>query len=95
MQDAVAIEILDQNMAFVAEKVDTALGILAASANCPKISVMFSGGISKKSDILFPLIKKHITRDGYILVRLENEPVDGAVKRAKKIYETKMQGEKV
>ena len=90
--DPVAIEILEKDMAFVANKIDTALAILKSSTS-ESIPVLFSGGISNKGDILFPLIQKHMKERSCTLSQIPNEPVDGALRRAKKIFEEKMKGE--
>ena len=79
-------------MAFVANKIDTALAILKSSTS-ESIPVLFSGGISNKGDILFPLIQKHMKERSCTLSQIKNEPVDGALRRAKKIFEEKMKGE--
>lgn len=88
--DKVSIEILERNMAFVAGKISTALAELVDHADAGNIPVLFSGGISERTDMLFPLIEKYISGDVCHLMRLENEPVDGAIKRAQKIFEAKM-----
>ena len=87
--DKVASEILENNMKFVAHRINTAAEVLKNKTDLP---VLFSGGISSKTDVLFPLIEKHLTGNCF-LNRFENEPVDGALRRAKKIFETK--GEKL
>ena len=87
--DKVALEILENNMSFVASKINTALKHLKNDTNQEKINVLFSGGISKKSDVLFPLIKKHLSTNNYCLSQLEKEPVDGALEKAKQIFESK------
>lgn len=91
--DTVSIDILERNMAFVADKINTALLDLVSNSDCENISVLFSGGISEKADMLFPMIEKHISAGCCCLTRLENEPVDGAIKRAKRIFELKSKGE--
>ncbi len=88
--DKIALEILDKNMAFAAQKISTAAACFTPAQNIP---VLLSGGICKKEDMLFPLIQKHLNA-GCTLSTLKNPPVDGALRRAKTIYETKMQGEK-
>jgi N-acetylglucosamine kinase-like BadF-type ATPase len=88
-RDPVAIEILEKDMAFVANKIDTALSDLKNPDTDESIPVLFSGGISKKNDILFPLIQKHMKRNDCTLSQIKNEPVDGALRRAKKIFEEK------
>lgn len=92
--DKVAIEILEKNMSFVAEKITAALRCLTNDTEFKSIPVLVSGGIIHKSDILFPLIDKHISEKNHRLIRLEKESVDGAVKRAKRIYELKMEEKK-
>lgn len=81
-QDPIAKDILKKNTLFVAKKVSVALKHLADQ----DIPVIFAGGISKRHKVLFPMIQKHITAPCK-LIYLEQEPVDGAILRAKKIYE--------
>jgi N-acetylglucosamine kinase-like BadF-type ATPase len=88
--DAVALTILENNMRFVAEKISTALAFLNSTTNDADIPVMLAGGISNQSEILFPLIEKHITCDNYHLIPLTDEPVEGAIRRARKIFEAKI-----
>lgn len=83
MGDAVAREILDKNMAFVAEMIDTAAGKIALDGTLP---VYFSGGVSARHEVLFPLIQKHLRAKNCELIYLENEPVDGALRHAKELY---------
>ena len=90
--DPVAIEILEKDMSFVANKIDTALSALTDSSTSESVPVLFSGGISNRSDILFPLIKKHMKRNNCTLSQIKNEPVDGALRRAKKIFDEKTKG---
>ncbi len=91
--DKVSADILEKNMAFVANKINAALKDLANNSDNENIPVLFSGGISNKADMLFPLIKKHISASNCCLSRLESEPVDGAIKRAKSIFELKSKQE--
>jgi hypothetical protein len=51
------------------------------------IPVFFSGGISRKSNIIFPIIEKHLRNCSCQLIRLDDEPVEGALRRASKIFE--------
>ena len=92
INDPVAIEILEKDMSFVANKIDTALSALTDSSASENVPVLFSGGISNRSDILFPLIKKHMKRNNCTLSQIKNEPVDGALRRAKKIFDEKTKG---
>ena len=82
--DGVAKEILDKNMEFAACKIMTAVRTFGKS--CETIPVFVSGGLTNKSEILFPIIKKHLGNTPCELIKLEAEPVDGAVARAKKIF---------
>lgn len=93
MGDGVAGEILEKNMVFAAEKISTAAKYLQVQTELREIPVLISGGIGTKQEILFPLMKKHITQPTCHLIRLENEPIDGAVKKAQKLLESKKQGE--
>ena len=83
--DAIAKEILERNAAFVAEKITAARKHLPGSTE--NIPVLFAGGISKQHQILFPLIKKHLHECQ--LMRLESEPVNGAVAKAKALFAEK------
>jgi len=83
LQDPIAKDILDKNALFVAKKVSVALKHLADQ----DIPVIFAGGISKEHKILFPMIQKHIAQFQCHLLYLEQEPVDGAIVKAKEIYE--------
>lgn len=88
--DKVSIEILEKNMSFVADKINTAMKVLTDGSNTQSIPVLFSGGISKKDDVLFPLIEKHMAGVNARLISIKNDPVDGALRRAKDIFEAKM-----
>lgn len=85
-QDSVAMEILEKNATFTAGKINAALRELNADAAAESIPVVFAGGISKQHNTLFPLIQKHITTK-CDLMHLEHEPVDGAVLKAKNLFE--------
>ena len=90
--DEVATEILEKNLSFAAHRIDTAVnGLIRHPQNKMPIPVFFSGGISKKSDVIFPIIEKHLKNSACRLLRLEEEPVEGAIRRAKRIFETKIQ----
>ena len=84
--DTVAGEILEKNATFAAGKISAALRELNADAADHSIPVIFAGGISKQHDVLFPLIRKHLTANCN-LMHLEHEPVDGAVLKAKNLFE--------
>ena len=81
--DDVAKSILEKNAAFVAEKLNAALKHLAEQ----DIPVIFAGGISRQHKILFPMIEKHLTARCQ-LIYLERNPVEGAILKAKKIFDT-------
>ncbi len=87
--DKIALEILEKNMKFVAHRINTAATEFTEDTPTQKIPVLFSGGISTKKDVLFPLIEKHITAVNCRLTSIQSEPVDGALKRARKIFEIK------
>ncbi len=84
--DAVAIGILEKNLAFAAQKIDTAANALHSASDITEVPVFFSGGISRKSDVIFPIIEKCLQTHVCTLIQATEEPVDGAVKRAKQIY---------
>lgn len=87
--DKVANEILEKNMCFVANKIDTAVKFLKENSQGQTIPVLFSGGISKESDVLFPLIEKHITQGNIILENTKKELVEGAVIKAQRLFKEK------
>lgn len=83
--DAVAQQILDRNMAYAARMIDTALRYVDASQPVP---VFFSGGVSTRHDVLFPLIRSHLQSENCRLIRLEQEPVDGALLLARQLLQS-------
>ncbi len=87
--DAVAREILEKNTRFTAKKIRAALAFLVEKSDCV-IPVLFAGGISRRSKTLFPLIETHLGDTKHRLIRLDDEPVDGAINRARQIYKTKI-----
>lgn len=87
--DTVANEIIEKNMAFVASKIEAGLRYLADGKEKESIPVMFGGGISRDHKLLFPMIKKNITEYDCQLIRIESEPIEGALRRARKIHEMK------
>ncbi len=89
--DTVANTVLEKNLAFTAHRIDTATAALSkACGHTDPIPVFFSGGISRKSEIIFPIIEKHLQNRAVKLICLTDEPVEGAVRRAKRIFETKV-----
>lgn len=88
--DIVAKQILDRNMAYVAKMIDTAAEKIRADEMLP---VYFSGGVSARHEMLFPLIEKHLQAKNCRLTYLENVPVDGAVRHAMRLYTEKAQKE--
>lgn len=82
--DAVAREILDENMAYVAHHAKTVLKYLVDSEKPVKIAVV--GGLTKRWDILYPMIEKHLKENGaFDKVALEvfdGDVVVGALLRA-------------
>jgi N-acetylglucosamine kinase-like BadF-type ATPase len=86
MGDKVAENILNKNAEFVANVIDTALKDFS-DENTP---ILFSGGIIEKENILFPLIEKHLTSKNCHLLRMKEEQVDGALRRARLIFEEKL-----
>ncbi len=81
--DPVAVEILNRNMKFAAEVLETA----AASVPGEKISVVLAGGLTAESDTLLYLQKHLKNAERYNLQILAIEPVQGALLLAKKITE--------
>lgn len=88
--DAVAKRILEKNMAYTAQKIDTAARYLATPTE--EIPVLFSGGLTKKDAVLFPLINNYLSQKNCKLIRLQEEPVDGALKKAVSLFEQKLRG---
>ena len=84
--DAVALEILEKNFAFAAHRIDTAVAYLPQTEN--EIPVLLAGGITAKSDVIFPIMKKHL-QSRCQLIRLTEEPIEGAVRRARTIGKAK------
>lgn len=80
--DEVAEEILKSNMKCVAE------GIIAAGkfVNKNKMHVLAAGGVTKQSDIIFPIIYDYLPNDKFILQKCDKEPIFGAVEKAKKLH---------
>jgi len=85
--DPVALSILEKNMRFTADKINAALSFLTETPSLTDIPILFAGGISQKSEMLFPMIEKHLPPHKCPLSLIKKEPVDGAVKRAKQIFE--------
>ena len=85
--DAVAEAILRKNAAFAAEKIGTALRLLGGDAEIP---VLFAGGISERHESLFPLIANALPEGRFRLMKIREKPIEGAVRRAEKIYERKI-----
>ncbi len=85
-KDPIAQNILEKNMKFAAHMIDTAAKDMRDISSIP---VLFAGGISAKHEVLFPIIQKYLKTDICKLSRLEQEPVVGAVRRAKQSFETK------
>lgn len=84
--DAVALAILEKNFAFAAHRIDTAIAYLRPAGK--EIPVFLAGGITAKSDVIFPIMEKHL-KSRCQLIRLTEAPVEGAVRRAQAIYKAK------
>ncbi len=82
--DKVSQGILDKNMKFISDLIATALN----ESDKKDIPVFLSGGLSRDEKVLFPLIKKHLQRNAG-LIRIKEDQIDGAVKRAKALYNEK------
>ena len=92
-RDPVAVKILEKNMAFVADMIDTAVERLVGTklphgTELPggKMPVLFAGGISTQEDILFPLIMDALKNKQVSLMRITQEPVEGALRRARQLF---------
>ena len=63
--------------------------VAAAAKKLPckeSIPVLFAGGISRQHQILFPMIEKYMDDTRCHLFHLEQEPVEGAILRAQKLF---------
>ena len=89
--DAAALRILEKNMAFAAQKIETAIPFCSNDPSF-EVPVFFSGGISKQNEVLFPMLQKHLPANRCRLLFPEEEPIRGAVKRAITIFEEKQKG---
>ncbi len=92
LNDLTAQKILEKNMAFAAQKIRTAAIELCKDADGnvqEPIPVWFAGGVSNKWKILFPMIDSSVKMPRCILKRLEQEPVEGALKRAYQLKKEK------
>ena len=83
MGDCVAARILDRNMAYAAQMIDTAA---AAFSTQERVKVFVSGGVAARHETLFPLLRRFLKTDCE-LIYLQEEPVMGAVRRAKRLLE--------
>jgi N-acetylglucosamine kinase-like BadF-type ATPase len=90
--DTVAETILRKNAAFAADKISAALCSFGTQEEIP---VLFAGGISEKYEVLFPLIAENLSDGNFRLLKIREKPIEGAVRRAEKIYERKLRGEKL
>ena len=77
--DTVAENIFEKNMKCAAEAINNASKEFMPE---DEISVIFAGGITAKTDIIFPVIEKYLNRKGLVLKTLQDEPVYGALKIA-------------
>ena len=66
--------------------IDTAIAYLHPEGK--RIPVFLAGGITAKSDVIFPIMEKHL-QSRCQLIRLTEAPVEGAVRRAQAIYKAK------
>lgn len=89
--DQIAMSILEKNMAFAAHMIDTAIRELTRTIS--PIPVYIAGGISAQKDVIFPLLERFSKENNRQLIRLEQEPVEGAIRRAREIYESTVQRE--
>ena len=93
--DPAAVKILKKNMAFVADMIDTAVERLVGT-ELPdgKMPVLFAGGISTQEDILFPMIMDALKNKQVSLMRITQEPVEGALRRARQLFDEQVNGGK-
>lgn len=75
--DEVAAGIFDRNMKYVATLINYAIDDFDADT----VNAYFVGGLTKRSDVFFPLIEKHLDgRKKVNLIVYEHEPVLGALR---------------
>ena len=86
--DGVAAAILERNMRAVADIIRVGYGFSAKRDE--NINVLFAGGISKKADVIFPVIKKYISDLNVTLAVCGREPVCGALKLAAALHSEKI-----
>ncbi len=82
--DAVANQILEENMQFVASMINTAVLDFKKDEAIP---IFLFGGISKQSEILLPLIQRNIKNQSCSFKVVRNEQVEGALINARRIFE--------
>ena len=79
MNDSVAVNIFDRNMREVANIMNAAL----KDFDTGPVNAFFVGGLTKQSDLLFPLIQKYLDTDKEVnLIVYRHEPVLGALRLA-------------
>ncbi len=89
--DSAAMEILQRNMKFAANVIETA----AAALTEPRVKVVLAGGLTKERMTFELLLKELSDPEKYELCVLNIEPVQGALMLAKELYEKKKGGETV
>ena len=76
--DRVALDILDKNMAEIAHLLDSAAPMFKDATEA--VPAVFVGGLTKRADLLFPMILKHLEHpETYALRAYRKAPVYGAL----------------
>lgn len=76
--DRVAVDILENNMKFAAQKIQATLRQLPIESE-ERIPVVFAGGICKQWDVVEPLLAEGLDMSSCFLEKIEREPVEGAI----------------
>ncbi|MBQ1954424.1 MAG: XRE family transcriptional regulator [Clostridia bacterium] len=87
-KDAVAVKILEKNAEYVACRIKAAVEFLCEDER-QNVPVLFAGGISRESGVLFSLIEKYLPHGLCRLEQIATDVADGAVLRARAIFEEK------
>ena len=90
LKDSVAEKILEKNAEYVACRIRSAVDFLCED-KAQTIPVLFAGGVSNESDVLFPLIETDLPSGQCALERVETDVAKGALIRARSIYKDKTQ----
>ena len=84
--DTVALNTLEKNAEYVACRIKAAASFLEGGKG-ENIPVLFAGGISNESEVLFPLIEKRLSDGLCSLSRVETDIADEALNKARAVFE--------